>query len=63
MLTKRKAYWTYDADVNAYYFAPTQRRNPPYLNQRHVTAIIDIADDGSLAGVELVLDDLPMPPV
>ena len=64
-LEHRPAYWTYDdceGHDHAYYFAPADRRPPPYLTQRHVTAILDIADDGTLAGVELVLGDLPPPP-
>lgn len=35
--------------------------HPAYKTQRHVTAIIDIAADGTLAGVELI-DDMPPPP-
>lgn len=63
---KRPAYWTHD-DVAAsrvghmYYFAPTNRAKPPYTTQRHVEAIIDIAADGTLAGVELI-DNMPPPP-
>ena len=34
---------------------------PPYTKQREVRAIIDIADDGTLAGVELI-DGMPPPP-
>lgn len=45
-----------------YYFAPIGRARPPYTTQREVHAIIDIADDGTLAGVELI-DDMPPPPV
>ncbi len=30
----------------------------PYLTQRHVKAIVDIASDGTLAGVELI-DSMP----
>lgn len=65
-MEKRTAYWTFDEHAaeqvgNLYYFAPTNRAPGPYRNQRHVTAIIDIADDGTLAGVELI-DDMPPPP-
>lgn len=62
------ATWTHDDKAAArgmghlYYFAPEGRRPPPYTKQRLVTAIIDIADDGTLAGVELVFD-MPPPPV
>ena len=61
------AYFTFDqktADEHGhrlYYFAPAYRSPAPYRTQRHVQAIIDIADDGTLAGVELV-DDMPPPP-
>jgi hypothetical protein len=61
-LKKFAAYWTYDTDVHAYYFAPTNRAKLPYLKQVEVTAIIDIASDGTLAGVELVDHKLPPPP-
>lgn len=61
-IERRVAYWTYDAEVHAYYFAPADRARPPYLRQIEVTAILDIADDGTLAGVELVHGDLPEPP-
>ncbi len=53
-----------------YYFAPSNRAKPPYLKQVEVKAILDIAQDGTLAGVELVwgpvhgnlMDPLPPPP-
>lgn len=64
-MKKREAFWTYDdceGLCHAYYFAPTGRTPPPYLRQIHVTAILDIASDGTLAGVELVMGDLPPPP-
>ncbi len=44
-----------------YYIEIVGRRPPPYKRQREVTAIVDIADDGTLAGVELI-DDMPPPP-
>ncbi len=62
MSEKRSAYWTYDELSVAYYFAPTDHSPPPYYEQREVTAILDIASDGTLAGVELVWGDLPPPP-
>jgi hypothetical protein len=61
-LTKHKAYWTHDEEAHAYYFAPEERAAGPYREQRQVTAILDIASDGTLAGVELVLGELPPPP-
>lgn len=56
------AQWTYDPEAEAYYFAPMQAAPGPYRQQRHVDAIIDIAADGTLAGVELI-DNMPPPPV
>lgn len=64
-LAKKEAFFTCDETEIAgplYYFAPIARRPPPYREQRHVRAILDIADDGTLAGVELVMGDLPPPP-
>lgn len=63
----KTAYWTYDAGAyvesgeHLYYFAPTTRTSGPYTTQRTVTAIIDIAEDGTLAGVELI-EGMPPPP-
>jgi hypothetical protein len=63
----RQAYWTHDDEAakdigeHLYYFAPSNRAPPPYTTQRRVTAIIDVAPDGTLAGVELI-DDMPPPP-
>lgn len=62
MTEKHSAYWTYDPQGPAYYFAPTNRAAPPYLRQIEVKAILDIAADGTLAGVELVFGKLPPPP-
>ena len=63
-MKKREAYWTYcdsgDGD-RSYYFAPTDRQPPPYGEQREVRAVIDIAPDGTLAGIELI-DDMPPAP-
>ena len=61
-LPQYPAYWTYDYETDAYYFAPSNRTAPPYLKQVEVTAILDIASDGTLAGVELVMGTLPPPP-
>lgn len=44
-----------------YCFRPVGRAPGPYTTQRHVSAIIDVADDGTLAGVELI-DTMPPPP-
>jgi hypothetical protein len=61
-MIKNRAYFTYDARAKAYYFAPENRHKPPYLEQREVIAILDIAADGTLAGVELIMGELPQPP-
>lgn len=66
-MKKYDAHWTYDIEAfkdigeHLYYFAPVTRQPPPYKHQRIVNAIIDIADDGSLAGVELIYN-MPPPP-
>lgn len=63
----RAAFWTHDDKAaedgfgHLYYFAPANRAAPPYLTQRHVSAIIDVAADGTLAGVELI-ENMPPPP-
>lgn len=44
-----------------YYVRFNNRADPPYREQRHVNAILDIAADGSLAGIELI-DNMPEPP-
>lgn len=61
-LEQRKATFTYDDEdgLRLYYFAPLERAPGP-LTQRHVRAIVDIAADGTLAGVELI-DNMPDPP-
>ncbi len=61
-LVRRRATWTYDEEAHAYYFAIEGRTPSPYLNQREVTAIIDIAGDGTFAGIELAMGDYPAPP-
>jgi hypothetical protein len=65
-MEKRAAYFTFDDQAaetvgNLYYFAPLDRSPGPYRTQIHVTAIVDIAADGTLAGVELI-DGMPPPP-
>lgn len=63
-MIKHPAYWTHedsDDTGHLYYFAPSNRANPPYRNQKEVKAIIDIAEDGTLAGIELIYD-MPPPP-
>lgn len=66
-LERRAGFWTYDENAfndigeHLYYFAPANRAEPPYLKQIRVTAIIDVARDGTLAGIELI-DGMPPPP-
>ena len=63
-LKKRLAYWTHEdcsAAGHLYYFGIVVRTRGPYTKQREVRAIIDVADDGTLAGVELIYD-MPPPP-
>lgn len=63
MLIEQAATFTHDGEVcDCYYFAPANRTEPPYLKQVHADAILDIASDGTLAGVELILDGVPPPP-
>jgi hypothetical protein len=56
-MNKNAAYFTYDPVARAYYFAPVNRASPPYRTQRHVTAILDIAEDGTLEkpGMSVIL--------
>lgn len=57
----RKSVFTYEHDDAAghlYYFAPQTTAPGPLLQQRHVQAIVDIASDGTFAGVELI-DNMP----
>lgn len=60
---KSTAHFTVDSTEvgHLYYFAPADRAPGPYLKQIHVNAIIDVAEDGTLGGVELI-DDMPPPP-
>jgi hypothetical protein len=67
-LKKHSAWWTFDEraseehGLRLYYFSPSNRGRPPYREQLHVEAILDIAADGTLAGIELIHGDLPLPP-
>lgn len=44
-----------------WYFSISGRTDGPYKKQRRVKAIIDVADDGALAGIELI-DNMPPAP-
>lgn len=55
---------THENDPHAghlYYVKIEGSAPPPYVTQRRVEAIIDIAADGTLAGIELI-DKMPPPP-
>lgn len=56
---------THENDDHAghlYYVKVKGRMPPPYLTQRRVQAVLDIAADGTLAGIELI-DNMPPPPI
>lgn len=56
------ATFTFDEDECLYYFKPSKRIDPPYHRQQRVEAIVDIAVDGTLAGVEIIgLTATPLP--
>ena len=61
MLNRYPAYFIYVDGIKTWYFAPVARTQGPYLTQKEVSAIIDIAQDGTLAGIELI--DLPAAPL
>lgn len=65
-LKKMTAYFTHsrihEDGGHLYYFAPVNAAEPPYRKQIEVTAILDIAADGTLAGVELIDPRMPPPP-
>lgn len=62
-MKKARAWYTYQDRPRSYYFAPEHRTSAPYKRQVEVQAILDIAHDGTLAGVELVWGDLPPAPL
>jgi len=47
------ARWTYD-EARAWYFALNERAAGPYREQIVVKAVIDLDDEGRLAGVEII---------
>ncbi len=48
------ANYTFDEEADAYYIALAGRKAPPYMRQSHVKAVLDLDDDGRLAGIEIV---------
>jgi len=57
-MAEGSAYWTYDEDAKAWYFGLNERSLGPYRTQIKVSAILDLDDEGRLAGVE-ILDGKP----
>lgn len=47
---------------HSYYVKVKGRLPPPYTEQRRVQAVLDIASDGTLAGIEFI-SEMPPPPV
>lgn len=47
------AYWTYDYEAEAWYFGLNERAAPPYRKQVEVKAIVDLDENGQMAGVEI----------
>jgi hypothetical protein len=63
--TQGQAYWRYDDSVNCWYVGLHERSNPPYRKQVIVEAVLDLDEDGRLAGTELVTpcnEGKPIPP-
>jgi len=54
-----KALMTYDDEHILYYFKPVLRPDPPYHKQILVEAIVDVARDGTFAGVEIIDSKMP----
>ena len=50
-----QAFWRYDESVNCWYVGLSERAKPPYRTQVVVEAVLDLDDDGRLAGIELVM--------
>lgn len=66
ILVKGNAEWTCDVTEhgNLWYFKLAERESPtsPLKKQMHVQAIIDVSDDGTVAGVEIIDYKMPRPP-
>lgn len=64
VLSSELAYYTHEECEVAghlYYIALADRVPGPYKRQIEVKAILDIADDGTLAGIEIIDGDVPPP--
>lgn len=57
------ATWTLDREYGLWYVALDGRHPPPYLRQIHVEAIIDVAADGTVAGIEIIDGKMPLAPL
>jgi hypothetical protein len=56
-MKRHPAYYTYDSEAGAYYFAPVSREKPLDGNKaRKATVLIDVAEDNTLAGIELLIN-------
>ena len=51
---KGSASWQYDDDRKVWYIALDERADPPFRKQILVEAILDMDDDGHLAGIEII---------
>lgn len=50
-----QAFWRYDESVNCWYVGLHERANPPYRTQVVVEAVLDLDENGHLAGIEIVM--------
>ena len=53
---KGSASWQYDDDRKVWYIALDTRADPPFRKQILVEAILDMNNDGHLAGIEIIPD-------
>jgi len=60
-LPRYPAKYTFDPEAHAISVTFNGRTPPPYHTQREVSAIIDIADDGTLAAIEIFDTEMPAP--
>lgn len=59
-LPRLPAFYTHEDDPvvgNLWYFAPADRRPGPYRRQVKTEVTIDLAEDGTLAGIEITDED------
>lgn len=55
-------YWRYDDEVQAWYFGLAERAAPPYKRQVIVEAVVDLDDDGRVAGFEILSGEEALKP-